>query len=60
MSKRDYILRYQLIICKLCDNRKAIFDEINNHLKLQDELLGYNLNILKRTFQRDLTEIHWV
>lgn len=56
MSKRESIARYGLIINKL---RKgpATFDEIDDYLSLQSEIDGYDYNISKRTFQRDLRDI---
>ncbi len=58
MSKRDYILRYILIIKKLRYSKKANFEEINNFLKTSPEAVDHNLSISKRTFQRDLDEIN--
>jgi predicted DNA-binding transcriptional regulator YafY len=57
MSKREYILRYMLIIRRLRNKRQATFEEINSFLILESELQGYRLSISKRTFQRDLNEI---
>lgn len=57
MSKREYILRYLLIIRKLRNRRQATFKEINDFLILESELQSYKLSISKRTFQRDLNEI---
>lgn len=57
MSKREYILRYMLIIRKLRNRRQATFEEINSFLILESELQSYRLSISKRTFQRDLNEI---
>ncbi len=56
MSKRETILRYNTIISKL--NRfPATFQEIMNRLSEESEIQSYNLNISKRTFQRDLNDI---
>jgi len=57
LSKREYILRYLLIIRKLRNRRQATFKEINDFLILESELQSYKLSISKRTFQRDLNEI---
>jgi len=56
MSKRESIARYSLIIKKL---RKfpASYEEIADYLELESEIQGYNYNISKRTFQRDLNDI---
>ncbi len=56
MSKREAISRYNLIIKKL---RKcsASFSEIADYLSLESELLSYDFNVSKRTFQRDLEDI---
>lgn len=56
MSKREYFLRYSLILKKL-QKGQATFDEISQYLLRESELLDYDLSISKRTFQRDLTEI---
>lgn len=57
MSKREYILRYLLVLKKLRSNREASFDEINEWLKREEEISGDRLTISKRTFQRDLNDI---
>lgn len=56
MSKREAISRYLLIIKKL-RKHSASFEEISDNLKLESELQGYDFNISKRTFQRDLQDI---
>lgn len=56
MSKRESISRYILIIKKLRRN-PATFQEISDYLTLESELQGYNFNISKRTFKRDLDDI---
>lgn len=56
MSKRESIARYNLIINRL-RRRPSTFAEIENHLILESELQGYNFNVSKRTFQRDLDDI---
>ncbi len=56
MTKRESIARCNLIINKL---RKypATFQEISGYLKLESEIQGYDFNISKRTFHRDLNDI---
>ena len=56
MSKRETTIRQNLIIKKL---RKfsATFDEIDEYLKLEFKLQGYDFSISKRTFQRDIHDI---
>ncbi|GAB3660241.1 WYL domain-containing protein [Echinicola sediminis] len=56
MSKRESIARQYLIINKL-RNKSASFLEIADRLALESELQGYNFNISKRTFERDLEDI---
>ncbi len=56
MSKRESITRYSLIINKL-RKHAASFNEISDYLALESEIQGYNFNISKRTFQRDLNDI---
>jgi len=56
MSKRESIARYNLIIKKLRKN-PANFAEIADYLTFESELQGYNFNVSKRTFQRDLEDI---
>lgn len=60
MSKRDYIIRYLLIIKKLRSSRVATFIEINEFLKQEFELLDSPRDISLRTFQRDLNEIRTI
>lgn len=60
MSKRDYILRYLLIVKKLRNSRLATFNEINDYIKREFELLDTPRNISLRTFQRDLNEIRTI
>jgi predicted DNA-binding transcriptional regulator YafY len=57
MSKREYLLRYFTIIRKLRSMKEVSFDVMQDYLKKESEITGYNLNISKRTFQRDLNEI---
>lgn len=58
MSKREYMLRYMLIIQKLRNGRMANFEEISDYLDHQSEIQGYEFRISKRTFQRDIDEIY--
>ena len=57
MAKREQILRYMLIIRLLRQNKKATFNEIEDFLQFESEIQGYNMNISKRTFQRDVRDI---
>jgi predicted DNA-binding transcriptional regulator YafY len=56
MTQREFISRLNLIISKL-KKGPATYNEINDYLKRESELQGYNFNTSKRTFQRDLDEI---
>jgi len=56
MAKKETFLRYMLIVAKL-RKHKAGFKEIASYLQSESDYKGYNLNISKRTFQRDLNEI---
>ncbi len=56
MSKREYFLRYSLILKKL-QRGTASFQDICNYLLRESELLDVDLTISKRTFQRDIAEI---
>lgn len=56
MSKKIFLLRYLLIIKRL-QRSKASFREIEEHVLRESEIRDMNLNISKRTFQRDLNEI---
>jgi predicted DNA-binding transcriptional regulator YafY len=60
MSKRDYIIRYLLIVKKLRNSRPATFNEINEYIQREFELLDAPRNISLRTFQRDLNEIRTI
>ena len=57
MSKRDYIIRYLLIVKKLRNSGTATFNEINDYLRREFELMDAPKDISIRTFQRDLNEI---
>lgn len=56
MSKRESIARYTLII-QMLRKHPATFAEIEDYLALESDLEGFNYNISKRTFQRDLEDI---
>ncbi|MBI9065205.1 MAG: WYL domain-containing protein [Marinilabiliaceae bacterium] len=56
MSKREAILRYNLIINKV-RKRTCTFEEINEYLEDKSIELDYNLQVSKRTFKRDLEDI---
>jgi len=56
MSKRVFYLRYSLIIKRL-QKTPATFNEISDYLRHEAELQDFNIEITKRTFQRDLDEI---
>lgn len=60
MSKRDYIIRYLLIVKKLRNSGSATFDEINEYLRREFEIIDSPKNISIRTFQRDLNEIRTI
>ena len=60
MSKRDYIIRYLLIVKKLRNARLATFNELNDYIQREFELLDTPRNISLRTFQRDLNEIRTI
>lgn len=56
MAKKDTFLRYMLIISKL-RKKNSTFEEIRQYLLDESEYKGFNLDISKRTFQRDIQEI---
>jgi predicted DNA-binding transcriptional regulator YafY len=56
MSKKEAIIRYSLIVRKL-RTKPSTFDEIYDFLQDEAELMSYNFDISKRTFQRDLDDI---
>lgn len=56
MSKREAIERYNLIIRKL-RRQPSSFSEISDYLAFESDLQGYDFNVSKRTFQRDLEDI---
>ncbi|QQS51097.1 MAG: WYL domain-containing protein [Bacteroidota bacterium] len=57
MSKRDYIIRFLLIIKKLRNSKFATFNEINDYIEREFDIMDSPKNISLRTFQRDLNEI---
>jgi predicted DNA-binding transcriptional regulator YafY len=56
MSKREILLRYNLIINKL-RNKPATFKVIEDYLERESELQEYKLTVCIRTFTRDLDDI---
>lgn len=56
MAVRETILRRNLIINKL-NQSQMTWIEIDNYLKQQTEILGYQLMLSQRQFQRDINEI---
>ncbi|WP_199898063.1 helix-turn-helix transcriptional regulator [Marinilabilia salmonicolor] len=56
MSTRETIQRHTIIINRLRKS-DASFEEIADKLELESELQGYDFNISKRTFQRDIENI---
>ncbi len=59
MSKREAILRYNLIIGRLRKS-PASFNDIDQYLEREGQLQEYNLRVSKRTFQRDLDDIRLI
>lgn len=59
MAKQESIMRYNLIIKKLRNNYST-FKEIANYLSLESEIQGFDFNISKRTFHRDLADIRTI
>ena len=57
MSFRENLIRYYLIINRL-RRQDATFKEIDEFLKRESELRGYNLRKSKRTIQRDIEDIN--
>jgi len=58
MSKRESIARYNLIIKKLRKSPTNFSMKlIQDYLLFESELQGYNFNVSKRTFQRDIEDI---
>lgn len=56
MSKRESVARQHHIIAKL-KNKPASFDEIRQYLIEASKLEGYNYDLSKRTFHRDIEDI---
>lgn len=56
MAKKDTFIRYMLIVSKL-RKQKSTFEEIRRYLQSESEYRGYQLDISKRTFQRDIKDI---
>lgn len=56
MSKREAINRYSLIIQRV-RKAPATFQDITDYLAKESEIQGYDFNISKRTFKRDLEDI---
>lgn len=57
MSKREAFKRYTLIIGILQQKTYADFQSIAKYLKDKSDETGYDLNVSKRTFQRDIRDI---
>jgi predicted DNA-binding transcriptional regulator YafY len=60
MSKRDYIIRYLLVVKKLRSSGTATFSEMNDYIRREFELMYAPRDISIRTFQRDLNEIRTI
>ncbi|OYU82521.1 MAG: WYL domain-containing protein [Flavobacterium sp. BFFFF2] len=56
MAKRDFIQRYIFIINRL-KSRASTFEELQGYLLRQAEITGDQLEIGKRTLQRDISDI---
>jgi len=57
MSQRETASRHHLIMNKLRRVKRATFEEIADYLMRESEIQGYDFNISKRTFQRDILEM---
>jgi predicted DNA-binding transcriptional regulator YafY len=57
MPHQNHFHRYKSILGKLRSNGRATFEEINNTLKKEGELIGRDLSISIRTLQRDIAAI---
>jgi predicted DNA-binding transcriptional regulator YafY len=57
MAKRDFFIRYLLVIRKLRSTHQADFGEISDYIFQQSVLLDSPIELNIRTFQRDLNEI---
>jgi len=56
MSTREVLSRYNLIVKKV-RKKPSTLKEINAYLEMESELQGYNFNMSRRTFKRDLEDI---
>src|SRR5690554_1485681 len=56
MATRETLNRYNIIINRLRQS-PASFSEIQDRLHLESDIQGYDFNISKRTFQRDIENI---
>ena len=57
MSKETYIIRYSLIIKRL-ERGPADFEELEKYLQNESNIHDKDLNISRRTFQRDIKDIY--
>jgi len=57
MTQREATTRHHLIIKKLRTTKRVTFVEIADYLSRESEIQGYDFNISKRTFQRDVKDI---
>lgn len=60
MSKKDYLIRYLLIIKRIRQLRLVSFKEINEYLEREFGILDSPKTISIRTFQRDINEIRTI
>lgn len=60
MTKRDYLIRFLLIIKKLRNTRFATFQEIKDFIQTEFSLIDSPKYISLRTFQRDINEIRTI
>ncbi len=59
MAKREYLIRYRLIINKL-RKKPSSFNEISDYLARESELQELGFTVSQRTFQRDLNDIRTI
>ena len=59
MAKREYLIRYRLIINRL-RRKPSSFGEISDYLVRESELQEMNFRVSLRTFQRDLNDIRTI
>ncbi len=57
MAQRETIFRHFKIIHLLRTRNKATFEEIEKYLERESNMMGYDLKVSKRTFQRDIQDI---